>query len=179
MIRARGRSAAGPPHSARRAGVAAVEFAVVMNLVLVPMMIGLWEMGRAVHVQQVVSNAAREGARLASQGRTVTDKGSPIEITADKVRAAVYQSLIGSGLTQLKPADVHVTFKFLSGAAGNTNPVQGAKNDRFSIEVWIDFGDKVRWVNLGLVDVKKLQYTVEWRMLVDDPFEFKTDIPTW
>jgi Flp pilus assembly protein TadG len=52
---------------ARRRGAAAVEFAVCLPL-LVTLLLGLFEVGRAVEVQNVVNNCAREGARDASFG---------------------------------------------------------------------------------------------------------------
>jgi len=47
-----------------RKGVAAVEFAVVAP-VLFLMILGMIELGRAIMVQQVLTNASREGARVA------------------------------------------------------------------------------------------------------------------
>src|SRR5262249_29828836 len=52
----------GPP----RRGVAAIEMGFVTMLFVIPLIIGIWEVGRMIHVQQVVANAAREGARLAA-----------------------------------------------------------------------------------------------------------------
>ena len=40
------------------------ELALVTMLFVVPLIFGIWEVGRLIHVQQVVSNSAREGARL-------------------------------------------------------------------------------------------------------------------
>ena len=50
--------------SRKRSGAALAEFVLVMQFIMVPLMIGLWEMGRVVQVQQIVANAAREGARM-------------------------------------------------------------------------------------------------------------------
>ena len=54
--------------SARRQGVAAVEFAAVLPLLCI-VLLGLWEVGRMVEVQQVGWNSAREAARDASMGQ--------------------------------------------------------------------------------------------------------------
>ena len=65
---------------ARRDGVATVEFACCLPL-LVLILFGLWEVGRFTEVQQVLWNAAREGARDASLGQdnlqTVATTSSP------------------------------------------------------------------------------------------------------
>lgn len=52
-----------------RRGAALVEFAVVIPLFLV-FTVGLIEVGRAIMVQQIVTNASREGARIASYNST-------------------------------------------------------------------------------------------------------------
>ena len=54
-----------------RRGTAAVEFGV-SALFLIPLLIGLWEVGRMVEVQQLLANAAREGGRQASTGNVNT-----------------------------------------------------------------------------------------------------------
>src|ERR1700730_3246642 len=53
---------------AHRNGVATVEFACCLPL-LVLILAGLWQVGRYTEVQQVLWNAAREGARDASLGQ--------------------------------------------------------------------------------------------------------------
>jgi hypothetical protein len=50
-----------------RRGVAAVEFAVCLPILMI-VLFGLWEYGRLLQVQQGLSNAAREGARQAAIG---------------------------------------------------------------------------------------------------------------
>ena len=175
------------PRPEPRKGVAAVEFAVIAGFVLIPMMIGLWEMGRAVQVQQIVANSARDGARMAAQARTVNADGTTTDILANpsaalpNVKSAVYQSLVGAGLTQLTPADVTVTFAFAN-PGGRTLPAQGVKSERFSVSVSIQYDDKVRWVNFAFPRSYRpttIAYTVDWRMMVDDPFTATAEIPKW
>jgi Flp pilus assembly protein TadG len=182
------------PSSTARRGAAAIEFAFVTLFVLFPILMGIWEVGRLIIVQQIVSNSAREGARLAAQARTINANGSPTEIVTSinpaanttnlpNVKASVMQSLTGAGLTNLRWSDVTVVFTYTSSPTGSvtgaTNPVQGVKDQRFRVTVTIDYGDKVRWVNFGLVNPPKVSYTAEWRILVDDPFQVNDTMPVW
>ncbi len=57
----------------RRRGVAAVEFAVVAP-VLILLIFGILEFGRLVMVQQVLTNASREGARRAILEQTTSSE---------------------------------------------------------------------------------------------------------
>src|SRR5262245_36889857 len=50
---------------ASRSGIAAVEFAFLLPFLLILLM-GLWEVGRCVSMQNLLDNAAREGGRLGS-----------------------------------------------------------------------------------------------------------------
>ena len=137
-----------PGSPRERSGAAIPEFVIVMVLVLIPVLFGVWEIGRLVLVQQIVSNSAREGARLAAQARTINQNGSPTIINTSiapaantqnlpNVKAAVFQSLHGAGLTGVAWDDVTVTFTFLSSPAGAvpgaTEPYQGVKDQRFSV----------------------------------------------
>ena len=55
------------PGSANERGVALVEFALVVPI-LVVLLFGIWEFGRLFESQLIVTNAAREGARYAIEG---------------------------------------------------------------------------------------------------------------
>jgi Flp pilus assembly protein TadG len=183
----------------RRRGTATVELALVMLYVIPPMIVGLWEMGRFVQVQQIVANSAREGARLAAQAVTITPSGSPTQIFTSvappnasaipNVKAAVMQYLNGCGLTQLNYADVTVTFAFLPWQPGDpvlvnanptaTQPHQGVQNQRFRVTVAITNMSKVMWSPIGLVNPSTVYYQVDWVCLVDRPFNINTTVPSW
>ena len=113
----------------RRSGAAAVEFAFVMNLVLIPLMIGVWEFGRLILIHQIVAQAAREGARVAAQSVTIASDGTQTKIRTaidpppstpptgwsygnPNVKAAVFQCLHGGGLEELVWDDVTVEFAY-------------------------------------------------------------------
>lgn len=171
-----------------RRGAAAVEVALLFVFFMIPLMIGVWEVGRLVQVQQIVSNAAREGARVAAQGFTVNSDGTTTQIQrtsgSPNVRDTVYQYLYAAGLTGLSntTADLDVTFQFLAPTSQGTTPTepyQGEKGQPFSVTVTIKDWSKVRWVNLGLVNPTQVTYTATWQMLIDDPFTVNTTLPTW
>src|SRR5262249_35393996 len=76
-------------HAARRRrAAAAVELAILLPTVLVPLLLGIWEMGRIVEAQQILDNAAREGARQATTGKK----------TNSQVTQVVLQYLTNAGL---------------------------------------------------------------------------------
>lgn len=168
------------PAGSVRPGVAAVEMGFTFMVFVVPLMISIWEVGRMVQVQQIVSNAAREGARLAGQGNTIRSDGTTTQIRLStgtpNVRDVVYQYLLASGLTGLTLEDIQVEFAFTSGAG--TEPYQGIKNQPFSVTVRVKW-EKVRWVNLGFINPGWITFTVNWRMLVDEPFTVNETIPTF
>lgn len=184
-----------------RRGVAAIELAFVTMLLVVPLMIGIWEVGRLVQVQQIVSNSAREGARLSAQAFTISSTGAATQIKvtggAANIRDAVYDYLYAAGLTNLQPSDVTVTFGFTTPRttdyvplasdppgtawpAGTypTDPCFGEKGQIFTVTVTIPW-DKVRWVNLGLVNPTTVTFTATWQMLTDERFQVNDQLPTW
>lgn len=191
--------------SPRRRGVASIELAFVTMLLVVPLMIGIWEVGRLVQVQQIVSNAAREGARLSAQGFTIdptTGATTQIKINSGttnvpSVRDAIYDYLRASGLHNLQPADVTVTFAYTTGRTtayvplttdpvGTNYPVGsrppdpcfGDKGQVFTITVTVPWS-RVRWINMGLVNPTQVTFTVTWQMLTDDRFTVNEQLPTW
>lgn len=190
------------PKSARR-GVAAIELAFVFMLFVIPMMFGIWEVGRLVQVQQIVSNATREGARLSAQAYTIDSSGTATQIKVTtgtvNVQNAVYAYLHAAGLTNLQPGDVTVTFGFsnltprttayvpiaadppgTSYPAGSypPDPCYGEKGMVFTVTVSIPWS-KVRWVNAGLINPNTVTFTVTWQMLTDDRFNVNATLPTW
>ena len=47
--------------------MAAVEFAMILPVILT-LLLGIWEVGRMIEIQQILYNAAREGGRQAAYG---------------------------------------------------------------------------------------------------------------
>jgi len=82
-------------HAARPRGQALVEFALVLPL-LVVILLGIFDLGRAVYAFNTVSNAAREATRVAIVDQTVAT-----------IQAKAAQRAVSLGID---PADVQVAF---------------------------------------------------------------------
>ena len=169
------------PSVRRRSGTAAVEMAVIFNFVVLPTLIGVLEVGRLVQIQQIVANAAREGARFAAQAQTLSSTGTLVQFKANtgnpSVYSVAYQYLIGSGLTQLSTSDVAVTFAYTDGS-GSTEPYQGTKLEPFTVTVTVQYA-KLPWINFGFLNTTSVSFAVNWQILVDDPFVVDPTLPSW
>ena len=97
----------------RSRGQALVELALVLPILLLIMM-GIFDFGRAVFAYNSLSNAAREGARVAIVDQTVTG-GVPVGATEAANQAT------GLGLDPSDPAAVQVSYLLpdLSGPCPN------------------------------------------------------------
>ncbi len=90
----------GVPKGVRR-GQSLVEFALVFPVVLA-MLFGLIEFGRVIHAQVTVQNAAREGARFAITGQSLT--GDPDD-RAQSIVSVTRRALVGLPLAPLTSPD--------------------------------------------------------------------------
>jgi Flp pilus assembly protein TadG len=144
----------GQSRDARR-GIAAVEFAVLLPL-LVTFFVGIWEVGRLVEIQQVLSNAAREGARQAATG----------QYNAAAVQTIVTQYLAAAGVPT---GNVVVTVNDLTNPG--TDPTQAQYLDTLQVNVSIPFND-VRWCLLSVVTSSATTITskVQWTTMVDKAY---------
>jgi Flp pilus assembly protein TadG len=106
----------------KRRGVAAVEFALVAPL-FVLMVMGMIEVGRAIMVQQVLTNASREGAR-----RAVLDGATNTEVT----------TFVNTYLSNATLPTATVTFP-------QGNPQDAGFGAPVEVQVSIPFG-QVSWV---------------------------------
>jgi len=110
-----------------RRGAAAVEFAIVAPVFFL-MILGMVEIGRAIMVQQIITNASREGARLAVL---------PQQTTAG-VETRVAEILQSAGISG---ADVQIL-----DIAGNTmNPETAEYGDVINVTVSVPFSE-VSWL---------------------------------
>lgn len=91
------------PRSERAQGM--VEFALALPLLLL-MMLGLFDLGRAIYALNTVSNAARVGTRVAIVDQTMAD-----------VRAAAVNEAVALNIS---PADVDVLYLIDPAVPGST-----------------------------------------------------------
>jgi Flp pilus assembly protein TadG len=147
-----------------RRGVAAVELAVLLPMICI-LLLGLWEVGRMVEMQQLLTNAAREGARQAVTGNTT--------MTNAAVQQVVTQYLSEAGLpTQ----NCIVTVTDLTNPALDVSQAQYL--DRIQVTVSIPYQD-CQWCVLSLVTTsgERVQAQAEWVTTVDKPYPIPPEPP--
>jgi len=89
-------------------GSAVVETAVMAPLLLA-MMLGMTEMGSAFLIRQTMTNAAREGARVASlPGSTLTDVQTAVANTMSGASLQPSTYTVNSNINSLTPNDTEV-----------------------------------------------------------------------
>jgi Flp pilus assembly protein TadG len=121
-----------------RAGVAAVEFAVLLPFIMI-LIVGTWEVGRLVQITQILDNAAREGARQAATGRQ----------TNDQVKIAVCEYMKNAGLADYtSQRNTVVTVTDLNSPGIDVS--SAAQLDQLRVTVAIPFTD-VEWTTLKLI----------------------------
>jgi Flp pilus assembly protein TadG len=176
-------------HPCKRHGAAAVEFAFIFPLLLL-LMVGVWEAGRMIEVQQIISNAAYEGARVAAQGQTVNTLGAyqQIKVTGsnpsvtDTVRNYLTAAQIytkpgppGPATTPNVPDTTLVTFTNMT--SGGAQPFQANKEDVLQITVTVPY-QNIQWSPI-LIFGTNLTSTWYINSVVDDPFQIVVNPPIW
>lgn len=150
-------------HGKQRPGVAAVEMAFLLPMMLV-LLVGVWEVGRMVEVTQLLTNAAREGGRQASTGTK----------SAAQVKDTVVRYLQQNGITKVTAKDVKV-ISLPSGV--DVEPTSAAQLDRFQVKVTVPF-DSVRWAFLNqITSLKTLTGSADWYSMRDIPINVDYSIP--
>jgi Flp pilus assembly protein TadG len=128
------------PASRSDSGVALIEFAFVLPILLVLAM-GMLDFGRAFHMKSLLDQAAREGARVA----VVTSPD--VDIVEDHVNAVLASggitptsvTVVGPDASHMVTVTVNATFTFITpgvfalvgGDYGNTIPMSGQVVMRF------------------------------------------------
>ena len=124
----------------RRRGVAAVEFAFVMPAILA-LLVGIWELGRLIEIQQLMTNAAREGARLA-----VVSTNSTSGVTTSQIQSTVTGFLAGQTVNNLA-VQVYQADPTTGNNVGTWNSAPFGSN--IAVQVDLDYVPIVP-VNLGI-----------------------------
>ncbi|MCS7045891.1 MAG: pilus assembly protein [Gemmataceae bacterium] len=146
-----------------RDGLAAVELAVVLPMLLI-FIVGVWELGRMIEVQQLLCNAAREGARQASTGSK----------DVAGVKDVVVRYLQQNGISNVYSSDVLVLNLT---DPGRSNPMTANQLDQWQVKVTLPF-DRVRWIFLNQVTKKtSLIGSAHWLSTRDIPLVVNSDIP--
>jgi Flp pilus assembly protein TadG len=168
------------PCPRQRKAVAAVEFAFILPLLLT-FILGVWDFGRLIQVEQALNNAAREGARLAAQGLIINPNGVPTQVYA-KHTGGTYnvEDTVKNYLAQAgyDTTNLNVTFTFLTGNTTLTDPYQASKGQRYQVTVTLPFSN-VNWTVMNVTGIQTMGASVVWESLVDDPFTLNTTLPTW
>ncbi|HEX7446795.1 MAG TPA: TadE family protein [Pirellulales bacterium] len=161
-----------------RRGIAAVEAALCMPLLLL-FMLGMWEVGRMVQVEQILVNAAREGARIAAEGQ-LTVNGSNVPVTVTVVQQNVRDYLTAAGLpaAAISGAQIQVINK-----SGNSwsDPCNAQPLDKFQLAIAIPPGtaySSLRWGVVSTVTgMNQISVSVNWVSLNDSEVNVSTQLP--
>lgn len=152
------------PRGISRPGVAAVEFAIILPLILL-LLLGLWEVGRFVEAQQMLTNAAREGARQASTG--VKD--------VPAIQQTVVTYLQQKGIANVATSNVTVACVSNSNIA---SPTASTQLDQWRVVVTLP-ADNVKWavLNKAITFATTLTASADWYSMQDIPLTASTTIP--
>jgi Flp pilus assembly protein TadG len=183
-----------PDANPRRQGMAAVEFAVVLPL-LFTILFGLWEVGRAVEVQNVICNSAREGARDASMGQVnlqgvATNLVLYLQSAEPTAFGAGHKTSLISPVITL-PANTYgytcwdntanrelftVTFTDVT-IPTVTDPTGMSQLDHYKITVSAPYAS-IGWLPIArITGITRLSVTVDWASMVDSPFTIAPYLP--
>jgi Flp pilus assembly protein TadG len=152
------------PSQLRRSGTAAVELAICLPFLLI-LILGLWEVGRMVTVQQLMANAAREGGRQAASGIT----------SSTAVRQYVVNYLTVNGLTGV---DISMVTLVNLTDATRSDPTTANQLDQFRVTVTVPYST-IRWSTIAqITSTSTLTASADWYSMRDIPVSVDTTIPT-
>lgn len=149
--------------------------AAVVFPVLIIIMYGVWEVGRLIQVKQVMTNAAREGARAAS-GAYVS--GAPVTVTTVQNSVKNYMTAAGFPSAAVNGATIQ-----LINQSGNvwTNPSDAKPLDAFQVLLTIPEGPPFESLKLGpfnrLTNVRQIAVAVTWQSSTDELITVSNQLP--
>lgn len=151
-----------------------MEAALILPL-LVSLMLGVWEVGRAVEMTQLLNDAARQGARMAAGG---VNNGTPV--TVAMVQQVVRDAMTASGFPSAAVSGAQVTLTNLSTHTW-TDPCNAQPLDAFQVSVTVPAGtafNSVSWTPVSLISgINHLSSQVEWLSANDSQVVVSTTLP--
>jgi len=165
-----------PPVVARRRarrGSVTVEAALMLPLILT-LMLGVWEIGRAIELTATLNAAAREGARMAAGG---VNNGTPVTVAMVQTEVQNYLTAAGFPSAAVNGAQIQVINE---SSHTWTDPGSAQPLDRFAVTVTIPSGaafKSLSWVAGTLTGINQLSATVEWLSANDTKVTVNTTLP--
>jgi len=155
----------------RRAGSATVELAFVLPI-LVSLLLGIWEVGRLIEAQQILTNAAREGVRQASTGN----------VTVAQMTTIVNNYLTAAGLNNAgSTVTIYNLTQDPTPAVGQASddPTQAVQLDHLHVIVTLPFSN-VKWavVNRKMTSVTTIVAYADFDSMVDKPLVVNPALPS-
>lgn len=178
----------------KRRGVAAVEFAFCLPLILLLLM-GLWEVGRIVQISNVIRNGGREAARDASlaqdnlqavatklasflqgalstafgQGHSIALKAPVISLPAGAAGYTCWDNTANQELFTLAFTDIS--------NPNITDPTGMQKLDHYQVGISVPYAT-IGWTGLvQITNVSRISITLDWASMVDSPFQITPALP--
>lgn len=152
------------PRSKARRGAAAVEFAMTFAFLLLPVILGLWEMSRMVEAKQLAMNACREAARQAATGT--------------KTSSEVQQTFLDY-LARNHVSTQNVTVDFLNVThGGETDPRLADQMDRLRVTASVPYQNLNPATGIHqLLGVQYLTASADWYSMRDFPVSVDPSVP--
>jgi Flp pilus assembly protein TadG len=148
----------------RRRGAAAVEAAIILP-VIVTVMFGVWEVGRIAQMNQLLSNACREGARTAAGGSI-----NGVGVTVSQVQQAVRDYMTSAGVPSAAVSGAQIELVNLSSNSW-TNPCDAKPLDKYKVTLTIPSGAAFDSMRLGtfnrITGVRSMTVEATWLSTVD------------
>jgi hypothetical protein len=184
-----------------RAGIAIVETAILLLPLFIFTLFGVWEVGRLLQTHQIVSNAAREGARQASTGQRTSTGSAALhpELPYNgnyEVQKSVENYLRNAGLpltdsggntiytVRVQNVSKNLTSDYPTGTAPAADPVsssvQDINNGTDILLVTVTYPySMVKWSpgQFFVPTNRMITVTTKWYSLKDIPIVVDTSIP--